>query len=139
MLANKNKRHQSDWSICFCTHHPSFFQRPSWLKRVQTVWPQWLYKPQSQLRINLSSLIGPCDWSEHCATISLVNISSWITQTMILDYELSDQEALTSHQVKAHHFRVLAASKVFQSGVFLRTNPISLPLEVTLTPSHSSI
>ena len=34
-------------------------------------------------------------------------------------YELSDQEALTLHQVKAHDVRAFAASKAFQSGVSL--------------------
>ena len=28
-----------------CIHHPAFFPRISWPKRVQTVWPQWLYQP----------------------------------------------------------------------------------------------
>ena len=36
---------------------------------------------------------------------------------MILCYELSDQEAHTLHQVKAHDVRAFATSKVFQSGV----------------------
>ena len=44
---------------------------------------------------------------------------SWIKQTVILCYELSDQEALTLHQVKAHDVRAFAASKAFQSGVSL--------------------
>ena len=43
---------------------------------------------------------------------------SWIKQTVILCYELSDQEALTL-QVKAHDVRAFAASKAFQSGVSL--------------------
>ena len=30
---------------CLCIHHPAFFLRISWPKRVQTVWPQWLYQP----------------------------------------------------------------------------------------------
>ena len=51
--------------------------------------------------------------------ISPATISSWIKQTVILCYELSDQEALTLHQVKAHGVRAFAASKVFQSGVSL--------------------
>ena len=38
---------------------------------------------------------------------------------MILCYELSDQEALTLHQVKARDVRAFAASKAFQSGVSL--------------------
>ena len=40
-------------------------------------------------------------------------------QTVILCYELSDQEAHTLHQVKAHDVRAFAASKAFQSGVSL--------------------
>ena len=36
-----------------------------------------------------------------------------------LCYELSDQEAHTLHQVKAHNVRAFAASKAFQSGVSL--------------------
>ena len=45
--------------------------------------------------------------------------SSWIKQTVILCYELSDQEALSLHQVKAHDVRAFAASKAFQSGIAL--------------------
>ena len=51
--------------------------------------------------------------------ISPATISSWIKQTVILCYELSDQEALTLHQVKAHDVRAFAASKGFQLGVSL--------------------
>ena len=51
--------------------------------------------------------------------ISPATISSWIKQTVILCYELSDQEALTLHQVKAHDVRAFVASKAFQSGVSL--------------------
>ena len=51
--------------------------------------------------------------------ISPATIYSWIKQTVILCYELSDQEALTLHQVKAHDVRAFAASKAFQSGVSL--------------------
>ena len=38
---------------------------------------------------------------------------------MILCYELSDQESLTLHQVKAHDVGAFAASKAFQSGISL--------------------
>ena len=38
---------------------------------------------------------------------------------VILCYELSDQEALTLHQVKAHDVRAFAASKAFQGGILL--------------------
>ena len=51
--------------------------------------------------------------------ISPATISSWIKQTVILCYELSDQQAHTLHQVKAHDVRSFAASKAFQSGVSL--------------------
>ena len=51
--------------------------------------------------------------------ISPATISSWIKQTVILCYELSDQESHTLHQVKAHDVRAFAASKAFQSGVSL--------------------
>ena len=44
---------------------------------------------------------------------------SWIKQTVILCYELSDQEALALHQVKADDVRAFAASEAFQSGVSL--------------------
>ena len=52
--------------------------------------------------------------------ISPATISSWIKQTVILCYELSDQ-------VKAHDVRAFAASKAFQSGV---------SLEQTLSACH---
>ena len=51
--------------------------------------------------------------------ISTATISSWIKQTVILCYELSDHQAHTLHQVKAHDVRAFAASKAFQSGVSL--------------------
>ena len=61
--------------------------------------------------------------------ISPATISSWIKQTVILCYELSDQEAHTLHQVKAHDVRAFDASKVFQSGVSLDPFFVSLPLK----------
>ena len=51
--------------------------------------------------------------------ISPSTISSWINQTVLLCYQLSDQESLTLHQVKAHDVRAFAASKAFQGGVSL--------------------
>ena len=57
--------------------------------------------------------------------------------TVILCYELSDQQALTLHQVKAHDVRAFAASKAFQSGVSLEQS--SQPATVShISPSHSS-
>ena len=61
--------------------------------------------------------------------IAPATISSWIKQTVILCYELSDQEADTLHQVKAYDVRAFAASKVFQSGVSLDPILLSLPLK----------
>ena len=51
--------------------------------------------------------------------ISPATISSWIKKTMILCYELADQENLDLHQVKAHEVQAFAASKAFQGGVSL--------------------
>ena len=54
---------------CLYTHHPAFFPRISWPKRVKTVWPQWLFQLWPQFWINPPSLIGPYVRSERCITI----------------------------------------------------------------------
>ena len=64
---NKNIKHQSDWSKV--SLYPAFCPRISWPKRVQIVWPQWLFQPWPQLWIDPSSLIGPSVRSGPCATI----------------------------------------------------------------------
>ena len=46
-------------------------------------------------------------------------VSSWIKQTVLLCYQLSDCEAQTIHQVRAHDVRAFAASKAFQGWVSL--------------------
>ena len=46
-------------------------------------------------------------------------ISSWIKQTVLLCYQLSDDDAQNLHQVTAHDVRAFAASKAFQGGVSL--------------------
>ena len=51
--------------------------------------------------------------------ISLATISSWIKQTVILCYELSDQESQTLYQVRAHDAQAFAASRAFQGGISL--------------------
>ena len=123
---------------CPCTPHPAFYPRISWLRRVQIVWLQWSYQPWLPLWISHARVTGPCDQSEHFATTwTLLQIlgrtKSWslspsrkvLTKTshlppshgssrLILCYELSDQEALTLHQVKAHDIRAFAACKAFQ-------------------------
>ena len=65
-------------------------------------------------------------------------ISSWIKQTVILCYQLSDEEAQNLHQVTAHNVRAFAASKAFQGGVSLDQS--SQPVIGSLTTRlHSSI
>ena len=130
---------------CLCTHLPAFFPRTSSLKRVRTAWLQWLYQPwpptldrslksdrslcpvralhyyldrTSDIRQN-KELVFVSFKKGFDKDISPATISSWIKQTVILCYELSDQEAHTLHQVKAHDVRAFAASKAFQSGVSL--------------------
>ena len=50
---------------CPCTHHPAFLQRISWPRRVQQCGPSGY----THVWIGPSSLTGPSDQSEHCATI----------------------------------------------------------------------
>ena len=50
---------------------------------------------------------------------SPATISLRIKQTVILCYELSDQDSRTLHQVKAYDVRAFADSKAFQSGISL--------------------
>ena len=59
--------------------------------------------------------------------IARATISSWIKQTVMLCYELSDSEARTLHQVKAHDVRAFAAPRAFHAGV---------PLERILSACH---
>ena len=54
-------------------------------------------------------------------------VSSWIKQTIVLCYQLSDEQAQTLHQVRAHDVRAFAASKAFQGGV---------PLDQILSACH---
>ena len=46
-------------------------------------------------------------------------ISSWIKQTVLLCYQISDEEAQNIHQVRAHDVRAFTASKAFQGRVSL--------------------
>ena len=129
---------------CPYTPHPASYPRISGPKRVKTVWLQWSFQPWHHLWISHSRVIGPYVQLEPYATTwtglqTLGRIRSWflspsrrvltktshlhvetvIKQTVILYYELSDQEALTLHQVKAHDVRAFAASKAFKSGISL--------------------
>ena len=129
---------------CPCTLHPAFYPRISWLRRAQIVWLQWSYQPWPPLWISHSKVTGLCvqsepfgitwtgpqilgrtrSWSLSPSRKVLVKTSHLPpsphgSNKLILCYELSDQEALTLHQVKAHDVRAFAASKAFQSGVSL--------------------
>ena len=44
-------------------------------------------------------------------------VSSWIKQTVLLCYQLADEEAQNLHQVRAHDVRAFAASTAFRGGV----------------------
>ena len=142
---HKNIRHQSDWSKVSLYPSPSFLSKnqlakegpdsvapvvipalaPSLdrsLKDDRSLCPvralRYYLDRTSDLRQN-KELVFVSFKKGFDRDISPATISSWIKQTVILCYELSDQEALTLHQVKAHDVRAFAASKAFQSGISL--------------------
>ena len=153
---HKNIRHQSDWSKVSLYPSPSFLSKNQLakegpdsvgpvvipalapildksLKGDRSLCPVralWYYLDRtSDLRQN-KELVFVSFKKGFDKDISPATISSWIKQTVILCYELSDQEALTLHQVKAHDVRAFAASKAFQSGGLLRADFVSLSLEI---------
>ena len=66
-------------------------------------------------------------------------VSSWIKQTILLCYQLSNEDAQKLHQVRAHDVRAFAASKAFQGGVS-QDQILSACHFVSLTiPSHNFI
>ena len=145
---DRNIRHQADWSKV------SLYLSSSFLSKNQLAWDG----PDSVAPVvipalspsldNLLRRIGPSVRLEHYAItwtkprnflspltkdsariFLLLPLSSWIKQTVILCYKLSDQESLNLHQVKAHDVRAFAASRAFHGGLF-RSKPVSLSLEV---------
>ena len=60
------------------------------------------------------------------STLVPATISSWIKQTIVLYYQLSDEQAQIL-QVRAHDVSAFAASKAFQGGV---------PLDQILAACH---
>ena len=128
---------------CPRIHYPAFYPKSAGQEGPDSVAPVVITALAPLLWIGPSSLTGPSFRVEHCATIwtgprtssrikrwflsplrkvltkTSACISSWVKQTMILCYELSDQEAHSLHQVKTHDVRAFAAPKVFQSGVSL--------------------
>ena len=142
---HKNIRHQSDWSKVSLYPSPSFLSKnqlakegpdsvapvvipalaPSLdrsLKGDRSLCPvralRYYLDRTADLRQN-KELVFVSFKKGFDKDISPATISSWIKQTVVLCYELSDQEALTLHQVKAHDVRAFAASKAFQSRISL--------------------
>ena len=142
---NKNIRHQSDWSRVSLYPSPSFLSKNQLakegpesvapvvipalaptldrsLKSDRSLCPvralRYYLDRTSDLRQN-KELVFVSFKKGFDKDISPATISSWIKQTVILCYELSDQGSHTLHQVKAHDVRAFAASKTFQSGVSL--------------------
>ena len=117
---HKNIRHQSDWSKVSLYPSPSFLDRS--LKGDRSLCPvralRYYLDRTTDLRQN-KELVFVSFKKGFDKDISPATIFSWIKQTVILCYELSDQEALSLHQVKAHDVRAFAASKAFQSGISL--------------------
>ena len=142
---HKNIRHQSDWSKVSLYPSPSFLSKNQLAKEgPNSVAPVVIPALAPTLDKTLKSDRSLCPIRALCyyldktadlrqdkelvfvsfkkgldKDISPATISSWIKQTVILCYELYDQQALTLHQVKAHDVRAFAASKAFQSGVSL--------------------
>ena len=142
---HKNIRHQSDWTKVSLFPSPSFLSKNQLAKEgPESVAPVVIPALAPTLDKSLKSDRSLCpvralryyldrtsDLRQHKELvfvsfkkgfdkdISPATISSWIKQTVILCYELSDQQAHTLHQVKAHDVRAFAASKAFQSGVSL--------------------
>ena len=142
---HKNIRHQSDWSKVSLFPSPSFLSKNQLAKEgPESVAPVVIPALAPTLDKSLKSDRSLCpvralryyldrtsDLRQRKELvfvsfkkgfdkdISPATISSLINQTMILCYELSDQQAHTLHQIKAHDVRAFAASKAFQSGVSL--------------------
>ena len=142
---NRNIRHQSDWSKVSLYPSPSFLSKNQLAKEgpdsvTLVVIPALAPTLDRSLKSDrtLCPVRALCCYLDRTSDlrqnknlvffsfkkgfdkdISPATISSWIKQTVILSYELSDQEAHSLHQVKAHDVRFFTASKAFQSGVTL--------------------
>ena len=142
---HKNIRHQSDWSKVSLFPSPSFLSKNQLAKEgPESVAPVVIPALAPTLDRSLKSDRSLCPvralryYLDRTSDIrqdkqlvfvsfkigfnkdiSPATISSWIKQTVILCYEVSDHHAHTLHQVKAHDVRAFAASKAFQSGVSL--------------------
>ena len=139
---HKNIRHQSDWSKVSLYLSPSFLSQNQLAKEgpdsvAPVVIPALAPNLDKLLKVDRSlcpvralryylERTSDLRQNKELVFVSFKKgfdkdiISSWIKQTVILCYELSDQEAITLHQVRAHDVRAFAASKAFQSGVSLK-------------------
>ena len=156
---NRNIRHQSDWSKVSLYPSPSFLSKNQAKEGPVSVAPVVIPALAPALDRSLKSDRSLClvralhydlnrtsDLRQNKELvfvsfkkgfgkdISPATISSWIKQTVILCYELSDQESHTLHQVKAHGVKAFAASKAFQSGISWQPATGNHTI-----PSHSSI
>ena len=142
----RNISHRSDWSNVSLCPSPSFLSKNQLAKAGPDNGPSSFASPDPQLWIGPSSLTGPSFRLEHFATIwtvrknkdvvfvsfkkgfdkdiSPASVSSWIKETVILCYELSDQEP---HSLKPVMSGPLLLLNVFQSGISL--DLVSLPLK----------
>ena len=142
---NKNIRHQADWSKVSLYPSPSFLAKnhlakegpecvapvvipalaptlDKSLKEDRSLCPVRAlryYLDKTQDLRQGKELVFVSFKKGFMKDISPATISSWIKQTVTLCYDLSDQESLTLHQVKAHDVRAFAASKAFQGGISL--------------------
>ena len=142
---HRNIRHQSDWSKVSLYPSPSFLSKNQLAKEgpesvAPVVIPALAPTLDKSLRSDRSlcpvralryyldrtsdlrqdkELVFVSFKKGFDKDISPATISSWIKQAVILCYELSDHQAHTLHQVKAHDVRAFVASKAFQSGVSL--------------------
>ena len=144
-MVSKEHRHQSDWSKVSLFLSPSFLSKNQLAKEgpdsvapvvIPALAPtldkslkgdrslcsvtalRYYFDRTSDLR-QTNKMVFVSFKKGFDKDISPATVSSLIKQTMILCYELSDQQALILHQVKAHDVRSFAASKAFQSGVSL--------------------
>ena len=142
---NRNIRHQSDWSQVSLSPSPCFLSQnqlaqegpgsiapviipalaptlDSSLKEDRSLCPvralHYYLDKTKDLR-NQKELLFVSFKKNFNKDISPSTISSWIKQTILLCYQLSDQESLTLYQVKAHNVRAFAAYKAFQGEVSL--------------------
>ena len=135
---NRNIRHQSNWSKVSLCPSPSFLSKNQLAREgPESVDPVVIpvlaptldrslkedrslyYLDKTQDLRNNKELVFISFKKNFNKDISPSTISSSIKQTVILCYQLSDQESLALHQVKAHDVRAFVASKAFQKGVSL--------------------